>query len=199
MTTQEQKQIIKFIKEYVDIKIETQVAKEFQKLLSETKTKPTKKPVSTFKEMMRIEDNTINHKKPANFNTNTNTKKPLPVNTKNPMFNNILQETYNEGNWQNIQAGGETFTANMAQSWPSMKQNIPVVNMNEDGEPLVASANIPSLNQVFQKRKNNINEMIPEDLKGKVDTNAIPSFLQNALTKTYKVDNYKKKGGLPEF
>jgi len=189
MTPLEQKQIIKFIKEYVTIKIETQVAIEVQKLLSEVKTTAPKKSVSTFKEMMKIEDNTINH------------KKPLHVNTKNSIFDSVLQETYNEGNWKNIQSDGGMFGANMAQAWPTMKQNIPVVNMNEDGDVMQfeTAKKLPNMNQVFQQRKANINEMMPEDMKGRVDPNAIPSFLQNALTKTYKINDYKQKGGLPEF
>ena len=194
MKEAEIKQLIGYIKKLVEAEVETRVESAVKttigKLIKEgkisTTTKTVAAPTSTFKNMM--ENKTAKPK-----------SKKVPAFSKDPSMNKILQETFEQGNWKNM----GNFTSDVAAGWNSQMAGAysdmtMETNVDESGEDFGAPDMMDLYTDKYgnkinqpkqaQTKTNNINDIIPDDMKGRINTDALPDFLQKALTKNYADD-----------
>ena len=183
MTETEIKQLINYIKKLVAIEVENKidaaVDKKIKTLVKEGKLSiPQKKQ---FKQLM-------SPKQSINKSTNT------PVFSKDPTMNKILQETFDQGEWKNM----GNFSSDIATGWNNqLKNQYSDFAMESNIAEADVDYGVPDMMQFMKpkstqsqprpKQQNTIQEMMPEDMKGRINADALPDFLTKALTRNYEI------------
>lgn len=189
-----EQQLIALIKKLVQIEAKNAIHNEMQFLINEnamlkqqlqgfkkSNMQPVTEKQSSFKKMM--ETNSGINKPQIKKQINKPTENTF---SKDPIINTLLNETYQEGDWETINfnsGDAGAFKSQMKQEYANMQMES--AQSEEFG--------VPEFNNTMSKRFTSkgmtpppsVNEMIPEDTKGRLDPDALPDFLQNALTRDY--------------
>jgi hypothetical protein len=213
-----QKELVGLIKQLVKVEAENAVRNEMQLILKENivlKQKlslyeqqlPVNKPVARKQEIKPV----VKNQKQNSFRDlmsddfSQPTAKPKQSSPKafsdDPILNEILNETYQEDEWKTM----NSYDSDDAQGFIAMRNEYSDMKMESSEQDFGA----PDFNEVAPahfRNKNtpasSVNEMIPEDTKGRLDADELPDFLKKTLTRNYsalvKKQNEKKtgKGGL---
>lgn len=191
------KKFVEKIKELIKIETKNAIKSELNSLIIENQK--LKKRVVLLEQKILKQSNNSTFKNIMTDNTRATTKiqqktKPIVL-SKDPTLNSILKETMEE------QYRTMNFDSSNVQGWHSQMQNAyENINMESNtnqniDDVIFQTVDTPDFNQTMQNRMaskginmpsvNNVNTMIPDDLKGRLDGEALPDFLQGALTRNY--------------
>ena len=188
------KTFITKIKELIKIEAKNAIKTEVQQLLKENQN--LKKRIMLLEQKMSKKNSPQTFKQLVSDDVTPNTKRKqeIPILSKNPVLNNILKETMEE------QYKTMNFDSSNVHGWKNqIASEYDDLQMESNAQSSVddvifQTVDTPDFNQAINQRMTskgitlpsvNANHMIPEDYKGRLNAEALPDFLQGALTRDY--------------